>query len=214
MAKGNSDLGRWSSDFGWFINQPDLSPAIDRWVELRLQIIKRPFLATLERFLNPAGARIMAASAFHPPYGEKMLTIAEGAGVPGIIIIRNGIEGTMAFPLKREVRILCSARQAGGKYLRWEIIFNAEQYSGYVGTEEKLEHPSVDENIQLIENYWRDQKTDNELFDRRVSATCEGFRQAVDWLGKNVKNDVIASEAKQSQNQEKIASSPAKAGSQ
>jgi hypothetical protein len=128
----------------------------------------------------------MAASAFHPPYGEKMLTVAERTGFPGIIIIRNGIEGTMAFPLKREVRLLCSARQTDGTYRRHEIIFDAGEFSGYVETEEKLENPSLDENIRLIQNYLTSAKTDNPLFDRRVNATGEGFRQALDWLEKNI----------------------------
>lgn len=187
FAKGTNDLAAPApSPFGWFFHQADMAPAVDRWVELRHQTIKRPFLATLERFLNPADARIMAASAFHPPYGEKMLTAGERAGFPGILIIRNGIEGSLAFPLKREVRLLCSARQKDGSYQRHEIIFDAGEFSGYVETEEKLENPSLDENVRLVQNYLASSSTDNALFDRRVKATAEGFRLAVEWLEKNM----------------------------
>jgi len=107
-ANGHSPLDeKYKSQFGWFLHQKDISPAVDRWVDIRRQTVKRQFMATLEKFLNPVGARIIATSAFHPPYGEKMLTISERAGFPGVIVIRNGIEGSLAFPLKREVRILC-----------------------------------------------------------------------------------------------------------
>jgi len=58
----------------------------------------------------------LIASAFHPPYGEKMMTIAERAGFKGIIIVRNGIEGTIAFPLLREVKLLLSSRQEDGSF--------------------------------------------------------------------------------------------------
>jgi anthranilate phosphoribosyltransferase len=163
-----------------------LSPAVDRWVDLRRQTIKRPFMATLEKFLNPVGARIIATSAFHPPYGEKMMTISERAGYPGIIVIRNGIEGSLAFPLKREVRILCSARQQDGSYRRHEIVFEAEKFLGtVVETEEKLESPKAVDNARLIEEYVSKGSTENRHFDLRVKATCEGFRQAVGWIENN-----------------------------
>ena len=166
-----------------FLHQKDLSPAIDRWVELRHQTIKRPFLATLERFLNPLRADILAVSAFHPPYGEKMLTVAERMNVPGTIVVRNGIEGTMAFPLKREVRILCSAQMRDGTYKRHEIIFNPEEFLGYtVPAEEKLDQPSLKENVRLLQLHLAEGKTDNSLFDARVKATSAGFQQALNWI--------------------------------
>src|SRR5476649_952231 len=98
-----------------------MSKALDRWVDLRHQIIKRPFLSTLERFINPLKADILIASAFHPPYGEKMMTVAERAGFKNIIIVRNGIEGTIAFPLLRGVKVLLSAKQKDGTFRRHEI---------------------------------------------------------------------------------------------
>jgi anthranilate phosphoribosyltransferase len=171
---------------GWFLKQKDVSPAVDRWVDIRRQTVKRPFLATLEKFLNPFHAHVMASSAFHPPYGEKMLTISERSGFPGIIVIRNGIEGSLAFSLKRETRILCSARQADGTYKRHEIVFQPEKYLGQsVETEEKLEHPKAIDNARLIKEYMDNEKTDNRHFDLRIKATCEGFRQALEWIKNN-----------------------------
>ncbi len=190
-ATGRSPLhDDYKSPFGWFIHQRDLSPAADRWVDLRHQTVKRPFMATLEKFLNPVGARIIATSAFHPPYGEKMMTISERAGFPGIIVIRNGIEGSLAFPLKREVRILCSARQKDGSYVRNEIIFEAEKFLGEaLELEEKLENPKAVDNCRLIEEYITKGKAGNSHFDLRVKATQEGFRQAVAWLEANIAKD-------------------------
>ncbi len=188
FVKNNSELGKLKSAFGWFIHQKDLSSAVDRWVDIRRQTVKRPFLATLEKFLNPANAQIIATSAFHPPYGEKMLTISERAGFPGAIVIRNGIEGSLAFSLKRETRILCSARQKDGSYRRHEIIFEAEKFLGEtIETEEKREHPNAIDNARLIEEYRKVGKTANRHFDLRVKATCEGFRMAIEWIGNNLR---------------------------
>jgi anthranilate phosphoribosyltransferase len=188
FMKNASDLGQVQSQFGWFLRQKELSPAVDRWVDIRRQTVKRPFMATLEKFLNPFHAQVIATSAFHPPYGEKMLTISERAGFPGIIVIRNGIEGSLAFSLKRETRILCSAIQKDGTYLRHEIVFQPEKFLvESVDVEEKMDHPKAVDNARLIEDYRRTGKTENKHFDLRIKATCEGFRMAMEWIGQNVR---------------------------
>lgn len=186
FLKRNTELQGPKPVLGWYIHQQDMSKSMDRWVELRRQIIKRPFLSTLERFVNPVQAHVLIASAFHPPYGEKMVMVAERAGYPGIVIVRNGLEGTLAFPLKRSVKILCSARQGDGQYLRQEIEFNAEEYLNIcVEVEEKFEQPSLRENARLIKEYAATGDTDNPLFNWRVRATCIGLAQAVEWIEKN-----------------------------
>ncbi len=187
IIKGNQELKNTKPSLGWYINQENLSSAVDRWVDLRRLIIKRPFLATLERFVNPVGAKIIVASAFHPPYGEKMITICERNGFPGAIIVRNGMEGTVAFALKRAVKILCSAKQADGSYKRHEFEFEPEKFlNETVPTEEKLENPSLGENARLIQEYLQNGQSGNKLFDLRVKTTCGGIDQAVTWLEENI----------------------------
>lgn len=186
FAQNAADLNGPQPEFGWFVNQKDLSPAADRWVDIRHQTVKRPFMATLEKFLNPFKSDIIATSAFHPPYGEKMLVISERAGFPGIIVIRNGIEGSLAFSLKRDTRILCSARQKDGTYLRHEFSFNAENFlKENLETEEMTEHPKAVDNARLISEYMGAGRTAHRHFDLRIKATCEGFRLATEWIKEN-----------------------------
>jgi len=171
--------------FGLFLHQSLMSQALDRWVDLRHQIIKRPFLATLERFVNPLKADILIVSAFHPPYAEKMMTIAQRAGFKGIIIVRNGMEGTIAFPLLRPVKLLLSVRQNDGSFQRHEMVI---ENSSLVDTEEMVEKPKAIDNARLIENFVKagtsaDQGTGNiKHFDLRVKMTCEGLNQALNLL--------------------------------
>ena len=188
-AVGNLDLASDKPAFGWFFYQSLMSQALDRWVDLRHQIIKRPFLATIERFINPLKANILIASAFHPPYGEKMMAIAERAGFKGVIIVRNGIEGTIAFPLLREVKLLLSAGQKDGSFRRHEM--NIESRS-FVDREEMIEKPKASDNAKLIKSYVQkgatnaDQGTGNlKHFDLRVKSTYEGLNQALSWLQEN-----------------------------
>jgi len=188
MAQGNQDFGKMKPDFGWYIQQKDLSPAVDRWVDLRRRIIKRPFLSTLERFLNPVKARIMISSAFHPPYTEKMITVCEQAGYPGAIIMRNGQEGTLSFPLNRSVKVLCSARQSDGSYLRQEFEFSPSQILGTeITVDEKLEQPSVKENARLILKSKGEGRSGHEFFDERVKVTTLALDEAISWIQRHIK---------------------------
>lgn len=175
---------------GFYVDQKDLCPALDRWVDLRQDIVKRPFLATLEKFLNPCQADIIITSAFHGAYGEKMAQIAEQAGFKGSIVVRNGVEGTIAFPLTRPTKLLCSARQKDGIYLRQEIIFDAAQFFGNdLPFEEKLENPSLEINANLIEEFFQNAQTRNLEFNHRIAVTCAGIQKAVQWISDNINKE-------------------------
>lgn len=184
-ALSNLDLTMEKPNFGWFFHQSLMSRALDRWVDLRRQIIKRPFLATIERFINPLKADILIASAFHPPYGEKMMTIAERAGFKCIIIVRNGIEGTTAFPLLRDVKLLLSAKQKDGSFQRHEMII---ENPSLVDTEEMIEKPKAVDNASLIETHLKTGASGNKHFDLRVKSTSEGLNQALEWFKKERSN--------------------------
>jgi len=181
------DLEQSKPDFGWYISQEDLSSAVDRWVEIRRQTVKRPFLSTLEKFLNPIKAQIVITSAFHPPYTEKMIAVAERAGFPAALVMRNGQEGSLAFPLNRSIKILCSAQQCEGEYLRQEFEISPSEILGFeIKVDEKLSQPSLGENARLIKAYKEKGASGNEFFDYRVKITCEGLKKAIHWIKQGI----------------------------
>lgn len=183
FLKASEKLAQQRPRWGWFLHQHDLSKALDRWVELRHKIIKRPFLATLERFVNPFKAEILIASAFHPPYGEKMLAIAQRAGFRGILIIRNGIEGTIAAPLLRPVKMLCSRKDEQGRYSREEVGLDPQTvFKTLLEKEEIVKNPSLMENVRLIELFSKESQTDNPHFDYRVKMTCTLLKKGLNWI--------------------------------
>ncbi len=183
FLKSRTELTNVKPLLGWYLDQRDMSPALDRWVDLRRQIIKRPFLSTLERFVDPVNARIVIASAFHPPYAEKMVRLCEDAGFPSAIIVRNGQEGTLAFPLHRSVTMLCTARREDGTYARTELAFDPQKYLNCcMALNEKLERPSLPENARLVQDYLKGCGTPNKSFDGRVESTCAGLQEAIRWI--------------------------------
>ena len=181
FLKSNSELTDTPPTFGYFLHQADLSPSIDRWVDIRRQTIKRPFLATLEKFLNPANAGILITSAFHPPYTEKMITIAERAGFPGAIVVRNGLEGGLAFNLLRPVKIMTTVRQPNGTYHRAELEFYAKaELQHPLEVEEKITALDINENVRLLLHYQENGTTDNPHFNWRIQASCTGIARAIE----------------------------------
>lgn len=183
FLKANAELTNEPQPFGWYLDQADLSPALDRWVDIRRLIIKRPFLATLERFVDPCRAAVMIGSAFHPPYGDKMLTICERAGFPAAIIVRNGMEGSIAFPLLRQARVLGSVRTKQGDYLRQEFIFDPkDMLPSLPAVEERRELPDIAENIRLIREFAEHGRTTEPLFDDRVRTTAAGLERVLGWI--------------------------------
>jgi len=187
FLKNNTDLTEQKTVGGFYIDQKNMSAILDRWVDLRHEIIKRPFLATLEKFANPCNADIIVTSAFHGVYGDKMAAIAEGAGFPGSIVVRNGVEGTIAFPLTRPAKLLCSARQSDGSYLHKEIVFNAAEFlKAELPFEEKLDNPSLDINVHLVKQFLHYGRTENMEFDRRIAVTCAGIQLGIDWILKKI----------------------------
>jgi anthranilate phosphoribosyltransferase len=73
---------------GFHATQETASPALKRWQSVRRVVMKRPGLATVEKFLDTAGASLFVGSAFHPPYTEKMADVAEGMGMPASVVVR------------------------------------------------------------------------------------------------------------------------------
>jgi len=115
-----------------------------------------------------------------------MVKVAEHAGFPKIIIVRNGMEGSIAFPLKRAVKILCVVKQQDNQYFKKELVIKPEEFlTEEVVVEERLDQPSLKKNIEFIKEYFKSGTTKNSLFDHRVKFTCFGLEKAVEWVNKN-----------------------------
>lgn len=88
------------------LSQRDAVPDVAAWTPLRRAILKRPALATLEKFVGvapqpvsdapAAGAGVLfVGSAFHQSYVSKMQDVAEAAGYVGYVIVQRGAEGSV-----------------------------------------------------------------------------------------------------------------------
>jgi anthranilate phosphoribosyltransferase len=84
------------------------NPSLEALRDLRVEIVKRPMLATLEKMLQPviakAGGNFLATGYFHRGYEVPMLAVARLSGFDKTLI-GNGSEGTTFFGVHKEARV-------------------------------------------------------------------------------------------------------------
>lgn len=178
FLKRNSGLGSLSSPFGWFLKQSDLSKPLDRWVDLRRQTIKRPFLATLEKYVSPFQAQTFIGSAFHHNFGEKMIDIAEAIGFSKSLVTFKSIEGSLGLSLARSTKIYGSMKMNDG-YKRFTVDCHPSEFGITVQEDQKNFNPTATENIQRIISCLATGSSGDAYFDDRVRYTCAAFDKAM-----------------------------------
>jgi len=181
-----SDLAQPAPEFGWALDQRALSPALDQWVDRRRLIFKRPFLATLEKVLNPCKALILVTSVFHITYIEKMITLAGMAGFSGVIVLKRGVEGTLAPSVAKASGITCAVRQQDGSFLTQAFEASQDAFDAYrAGADAMVQDPTAEANVQLIRRFVGEGFTGNEDFDKRANLGIALYRQGLAWLRNN-----------------------------
>jgi len=197
---GPSDAPRLNSNaeltgtptFGYYADQESISPVMRDWQALRRVVMKRPGLATAEKFLDTVGCSLFVSSAFHPPYTEKMADMAEELGFPAAIVLRRGLEGSLAFPVsgKRTADVLCSVRLADGSYERHNFVFGVLDI-GETHEADELDAERLQEVDQLtpegiarlVKAYHNNNgSSGDETFDKRVRVTLAGIDKAIEWI--------------------------------
>ena len=91
-----------------YLSTKNTHPSLENLRDMRVEIVKRPMLATLEKMLQPItalrGGNFLATGYFHRGYEVSMLAIARLSGFDKTII-GNGAEGTTLFGVHKEARV-------------------------------------------------------------------------------------------------------------
>ncbi len=182
FLEGNVEFTGDHSVYGWYVDQAKLSPAVHRWVGIRKKLLKRPGLATLERFVNPVGADLFINSTFHPPFAEKSIEIAQQLGFRAIIVLCKGTEGTLGCALKRRATVYCAARDVDGEWQRMHFALSAGDFGIDIPDEPELEGVDVSKNASLIETYFKEGASGNAHFDGRAEYTLKVMAKALSWI--------------------------------
>ncbi len=178
----NAELGDPTPRYGWYADQRALSPAVHQWVALRKKMIKRPFLATLEKYVNPFGADVFVGSAFHSTFVEKGLGLAERLGYRAAILAFKTSEGTTGLSLVRRPSFHLAARRSSGSWNRTVMTLTAEALGFSTEPDEENLTPKAGDNAHLIRSSLENGTSGNLNFDRRAAFTKAAYSRALDWV--------------------------------
>ena len=177
------------SPYGWVLDQKALSPALDRWVDRRRVLLKRPFLATLEKVLNPARAQILVTSVFHITYQMKMAELALMAGFDGAIVLKRGMEGSLAPATSRATGVLCAVRTATNHLSFQHFDADRPDFARFrTDADTDVVGPQAADNVRLVRQFVAGGQTPNADFDNRVHFAHALYGRGLDWVGEQIKN--------------------------
>ncbi|MFC5410775.1 anthranilate phosphoribosyltransferase [Larkinella bovis] len=183
LLQSNHEINTPPEPFGWVLDQKALSPALNRWVDRRRIILKRPFLSTLERILNPCSARFLVTSVFQVGAQMKMAELALMAGFDAVIVLKRGLEGSLSPSTSRSSGILCAVRTARGHLFYQHFDAGLPAFSEYrTDTDEIITNLQLIDNIRLIRDFLNEGKTASEDFDNRVRFMQALLSRGMDWI--------------------------------
>ncbi len=183
LLADNHELLEMNPTFGWVLDQKALSPPLDNWVERRRTTIKRPFFATLEKILNPCGARILVTSVFHITYQMKMAELALMAGFDGVMVLKRGLEGSLAPATSKASGLLCAVRNANNHLFFTRLEHDFPAFAPFrTETDDEISSPTAETNATLIRKYLHNGRTDYADFDTRVNYAKALYMRGLDWI--------------------------------
>ncbi|QJW91811.1 anthranilate phosphoribosyltransferase [Spirosoma taeanense] len=183
FLQSNHELDTPLANYGWVLDQKALSPAINHWVDRRRILIKRPFLATLEKVLNPCHAQILVTSVFHITYQMKMAELAMMAGFDAVIVLKRGLEGSLAPSTSRATGILCAVRTPRGHLFYQHFEGDSSTFASFrTERETQYDLPLAADNARLIKQFMTDGHTDDADFDNRVRFAHALYGRGLSWI--------------------------------
>ena len=183
FLQSNHELDTPLAQFGWVLDQKALSPTLNRWVDRRRILLKRPFLATLEKVLNPCHARILVTSVFHITYQMKMAELAMLAGFDAVIVLKRGLEGSLAPSTSRASGILCAVRTPKGHLFFQHFDGDSPAFTNFrTETESQYDQPTATDNARLVRQFMTDGRTANADFDNRARFAQAIYGRGLDWV--------------------------------
>lgn len=181
---------RSAEKYGAVVDQMDCSPDLDSWVHMRRVILKRPGIATVEKYVDacPGGAAMFIGSAFHEGYIEKMADVAEGLVYEAYIIVGKGMEGTtgLGAGLKRTATVLTGWRTVDGSFRRERVDFQIASDGDGIETETFIRpvKGSADCKVsaERIRLFSENGTSGDPYFDIRARATLGAFDKTLSVL--------------------------------
>jgi anthranilate phosphoribosyltransferase len=140
-----------------YLSTADTLPKLESLRSMRVEIVKRPMLATLEKIIFPIQARknILATTYFHRGY-EVALTEIGKLSQFDTVIVGNGMEGTTLFGVHKEAKVFIQngTDEAEQNSLTLKSLYNEKTAQRLVEAHEELKpmESSLERITEMGEN--------------------------------------------------------------
>ena len=107
-------------NIGWgYIDQSQFCSPLYKLNQLRVDMVKRPVLATIEKWLQPikANSTVCLTGFTHPPYKQKTIDIIDYANCYESLILVRGVEGSTLLPPDRRTPYITMTKNMGPDFL-------------------------------------------------------------------------------------------------
>ena len=117
-----------------YINMQEAHPLLEKLRDLRIEIVKRTMLSTMEKILMPleaqAGGNYLATSYFHRGYETSMIEVAKLSKF-NLTMVGNGAEGTTLYGVHKPAKVFIESEKEKTKEILCQIstMFSEETNS-------------------------------------------------------------------------------------
>ena len=179
--------------FGLVADQEVIAPPLAAWVALRRTIVKRPALATVEKYVDVVpspGSELFVASAFHGSYVDRMISVAEAVGFRKYIIVQKGQEGTLGLRASGRTKAMVSVgvktdvendesyRRNAFEWGMDDVGLGVREDSKFEGMSKNIDE-AVQENCRLIDKWVKNGASGSSEFDDKVKITLGMIDEAM-----------------------------------
>lgn len=172
--------------FSQIIDCGKLSSSWDYWLAIRFATIKRPFLSTIEKIFNPLKADILISSVYHITYQEKMVSLSFMAGFKGAVVMKRGLEGSLAPNTSKGCGILCAVKKDDGTILKTTFDMAHPEMQIFITSEEiSVENVTMEENTKWVIDFNNNKKSENAAFNNCINAAEKLYGLGLNWLKEN-----------------------------
>ena len=101
-----------------YLDQSQFCPELHQLKKIRQDMVKRPLLATIEKFLTPIRATktILVTGYTHPAYKQKTINLLNQINIDQYLIIR-GVEGSTQPPIDKRCPIISKKESQSDQFI-------------------------------------------------------------------------------------------------
>lgn len=176
-------------ELGNFFNIESLFSGFKEWRYIRGLMIKRPFMATIEKYFNPFSSEVLITSVFHGSFKEKGNELIQKAGFKSGIVVFKGLEGSIQPSLARGTRLLASFQYRDGLVVEKDFEIRPEQFGFSIFPDNKDRRISPEDSKKLLIEYLEAGASSNSYYDQRARYLISAFEGPLHWIESQFSKD-------------------------